>query len=92
MSRAEHAAMSVSQCCRSTCFRLELPDLVPLLPFLLWRGRCRHCGVKIPLAIPAMEAGMIAVVIFTAMRLPGNNLESCRGLFVRLDFAAPDSR
>jgi leader peptidase (prepilin peptidase)/N-methyltransferase len=30
-------------------------DNVPLLSYALLRGRCRHCGVRIPLVYPAVE-------------------------------------
>jgi leader peptidase (prepilin peptidase)/N-methyltransferase len=30
-------------------------DLIPLLSFLMSRGRCRHCGAGIPLRYPATE-------------------------------------
>ena len=34
--------------CRSCDTRLGLRDLLPVLSFLLGRGRCRHCGAIIP--------------------------------------------
>ena len=34
--------------CPSCGHALGLPDLVPLLSWLLLRGKCRHCGAKIP--------------------------------------------
>jgi leader peptidase (prepilin peptidase)/N-methyltransferase len=33
--------------CPSCKHRLEIPDLVPLLSWLVLRGRCRHCGAKV---------------------------------------------
>jgi leader peptidase (prepilin peptidase)/N-methyltransferase len=33
--------------CPNCRHRLEIPDLVPLLSWLVLRGKCRHCGVKV---------------------------------------------
>jgi len=33
-------------------------ELVPVLSYLLLRGRCRHCGKKISISYPAMEVGV----------------------------------
>ena len=33
-------------------------ELVPVLSYLLLRGRCRHCGKKISIFYPAMEVGV----------------------------------
>lgn len=35
--------------------RLGILDLVPFLSFLALRGRCRHCGARIPAKLPAVE-------------------------------------
>jgi leader peptidase (prepilin peptidase)/N-methyltransferase len=43
----------------SACMRCEKEivwyDNVPLLSYAVLRGRCRHCGVRIPLAYPLVE-------------------------------------
>ncbi len=41
--------------CRSCGRRIKARDLVPVLSFLLLRGRCRHCGGKISLQYPLVE-------------------------------------
>lgn len=33
--------------CPTCKHRLEIPDLIPLLSWIMLRGRCRHCGTKI---------------------------------------------
>jgi hypothetical protein len=45
---------------RSYCPECEKPiawfDNIPLLSFLLLKGRCRHCGKPIPARYPIVEA------------------------------------
>jgi leader peptidase (prepilin peptidase) / N-methyltransferase len=49
---------------RSACpkcgARLGVLDLVPVLSFLVNRGRCRHCGVPIPIRYPIIELSCAA--------------------------------
>lgn len=46
---------------RSECHQcgslLSVVDLVPVFSFIWLRGRCRHCGVRIPWRYPALELG-----------------------------------
>lgn len=55
---------------RSACMRcshtLRAIDLVPLLSFMLLRGRCRYCRTKISWQYPAVEAlaGLLAVSVY----------------------------
>ncbi|HXG75721.1 MAG TPA: prepilin peptidase, partial [Gaiellaceae bacterium] len=37
-------------------------DNIPVLSYLLLRGRCRHCGVRISPVYPLLEAGTAALV------------------------------
>lgn len=67
---------------RSACpacgHRLGAPDLVPLVSWLLLRGRCRHCGTAIPVFYPAIEAGALAIAIWAALAAPEERVwESC---------------
>lgn len=41
--------------CRTCLASIAFSDNVPLLSFLLLKGRCRACGVRIPLRYPAVE-------------------------------------
>ncbi|MFH1144470.1 MAG: prepilin peptidase [Candidatus Eisenbacteria bacterium] len=47
--------------CRQT---IHAWDNIPLLSYLLLRGRCRHCGVRIPLRYPIVELlGALCLVV-----------------------------
>lgn len=46
-------------------------DLLPFLSWLISRGRCRHCGAKIGLIYPALEAGAIVVAVWSLAAVPG---------------------
>jgi len=41
--------------CSSCKQRLSAKDLIPLFSYILLRGRCRYCGVKIPIRILIVE-------------------------------------
>src|SRR5919197_406710 len=40
-------------------------DNVPVISWLLLRGRCRHCSVRIPIRYPAVE--LLTAVVFAAI-------------------------
>lgn len=52
--------------CMSCGTRLTVPDLVPILSYLFLRGKCRHCGARIPLYGTLVEAGCTATGILLA--------------------------
>ncbi len=54
--RGQSVLMPRSRCdaCGTT---LALADLVPILSYLWLRGRCRCCGMRIPLRVPLVEGG-----------------------------------
>lgn len=52
--------------CMSCGHELAAKDLIPVISWLLLRGRCRYCGVKIPARYPLTE---IAFGIITVMCL-----------------------
>lgn len=46
-------------------------DLIPLLSFLLWRGRCRTCECRLSALYPIIELAAAAVVVSAALALSG---------------------
>src|SRR3954464_11676318 len=53
--------------CMSCAQEIHWYDNVPVLSYALLHGRCRHCGVRIPLVYPAVElltAVLIAGCVF----------------------------
>ena len=46
--------------------RLRVPDLVPVVSFLAYRGHCRYCGDKISLQYPLVEliTGILLMVLY----------------------------
>lgn len=46
--------------------QLKAIDLIPILSFLFFKGKCRECGKKIPILYPAIEllAGVFFVLAF----------------------------
>jgi leader peptidase (prepilin peptidase)/N-methyltransferase len=48
---------------------LRLPDLIPLLSFLLARGRCRHCGERIAWRYPLTELLCAAWAVLLLLRV-----------------------
>ena len=55
------------QCRRS----LTPPDLVPLLSYLVMRGRCRRCGSPIPVRYPLIELACGGVGLWAALQFDG---------------------
>ncbi len=50
--------------CESCNQNLSGRDLVPLVSYLVSRGRCRHCGVSLELFYPAIELAAVAVAVW----------------------------
>ncbi|PJA41252.1 hypothetical protein CO178_00580 [candidate division WWE3 bacterium CG_4_9_14_3_um_filter_34_6] len=50
--------------CEFCKYKLELLDLMPVLSFIYTHGKCRHCGVKIPIKHPLIEVTTALVITF----------------------------
>jgi leader peptidase (prepilin peptidase)/N-methyltransferase len=59
-------------------------DNVPVLSWLILRGRCRDCGVRIPWRYPAVEAGTAALCGVIALALWDQRPELWLGLLLVL--------
>ena len=51
--------------CMSCGYRLKWYDMVPVISFLILRGKCRKCGAKLSVQYPLIEAanGILYVLI-----------------------------
>jgi len=50
--------------CDSCGQRLGIPDLIPILSYLWLRGRCRYCGIKIPVRVIIVEIASVMLFVF----------------------------
>lgn len=57
--------VSPPSACRSCGSRLTLQDLIPVLSYLVLRGKCRHCAERISTRYPLVE--LITAVIFVTL-------------------------
>ena len=69
LPRAEPIVLGRSSC-PSCHTKLTARDLVPLLSWLVARGRCRHCGVSISAFYPAIEVATLGVVLWAWTEFP----------------------
>lgn len=83
---------------RSRCGSCERPiaayDNIPVLSWLLLRGRCRHCGARISVQYPLIELATAAIWALAALRY-GFDLETLRTasfLTILLGIAMTDLR
>ena len=60
--------VTVPSHCEACGHRLAPLDLVPVISFLLLRGRCRYCGARIPGRIPLVELTTGILFSFIAWR------------------------
>ena len=59
--------------CPRCGYAIRFYDNIPILSYLLLRGRCRRCGTSIPLRYPLVEmiTGLAAVALFMRFGPPG---------------------
>jgi leader peptidase (prepilin peptidase)/N-methyltransferase len=73
---------------RSRCPGCETPirpwDNIPVLSWLVLRGRCRDCSMRIPWRYPAVEAGTAALCALVALLLWGDGVDLWLGLVLVL--------
>lgn len=82
---------------RSACLACRHPlgavDLVPVLSWLVRRGRCRHCGAAISALYPGVELAALGLALWAAALLSGWLLwASCALGWTLLALAAIDWR
>ncbi len=60
---------------RSACLdcghALGIADLIPVASWLASRGRCRHCGARIPLLYPAVEGAALGLALWASLVVSG---------------------
>ncbi|MDP2696003.1 MAG: prepilin peptidase, partial [bacterium] len=71
--------------CRACHHQLTWYDLIPVLSFIILRGRCRYCHASIHIRYPVVETSTaIVLVLFFALRQPPLGLESIITVFALL--------
>lgn len=72
--------------CPACKTKLAFPDLVPILSYLLLKGRCRYCGAAIAIRYPLVEllAGLLFVALFCRFGLTAQYLFYLSLLYILL--------
>src|SRR3954454_9378575 len=66
--------------CDSCGAQIAAYDNVPVLSWLMLRGRCRHCSARIPLRYPLLELAVGAAFAATAVVLHDDPTQLVLGL------------
>ncbi|HEX5431112.1 MAG TPA: prepilin peptidase [Bryobacteraceae bacterium] len=88
--------LSLSKPARSFCPKCERTiawyDNIPVLSFLLLRGRCRHCQTRIPLRYPLVElaTGTAFALCVAALGMTPAALKYCIFSAILIDLIASD--
>ncbi|MBM4186296.1 MAG: prepilin peptidase [Gemmatimonadetes bacterium] len=91
---AEQSVVSPRSRCPSCGYQLAWFDIIPILSWLVLRGRCRGCQAAIGRLYPLVELATAAIFAFMAWR-HGLSLEAAQGAFfltVLLGIAMTDAR
>ncbi len=81
--------------CESCSGRIAARDMIPLVSWLLLKGRCRNCGARIGWLAPAVEAAALGIALWALMVLPSEEWLSWIGAalgWVLLTLALIDAR
>ena len=68
---AGQSVVTPRSACDSCGHVLGLVDLLPVINWIVSRGRCRYCGTSVPAFYPLIELSAIAVVVRSWMVTPG---------------------
>ncbi len=74
--------------CETCSVALAIRDLVPIVSFIVLRGRCRHCGERITPAWTIVELACLGVAIGAVALLPGHRSWAAAALGWLLVFLA----
>jgi len=71
--------------CRSCHHQLAWYDLIPLVSFIILRGKCRYCHQRIHIRYPIVEISTaIVLVLFFVIHQPPMNLEAIMAILALL--------
>ncbi len=63
---AGQSLLTPASTCGGCGARLGVADLIPLISYGVWRGRCRRCGARIPARYPLIELACLGIGIWAA--------------------------
>lgn len=80
--------------CMQCDYKLRWYDLIPLLSFMLLKGKCRKCGEKVSAQYPIVEAvnGLLYVLVFLCYGFSVDSIIFCLFISVLIVLAVIDQR